>query len=165
MTTNPSLRTVTSPYGEGEKLVAMPALELDVALVHVHRADATGNAVICGPDPFFDDLFLGAAQRGFVSTERVVESAGLLTQSPPPTLAIDRMVVDGVVEAPYGAHFTACSPQYERDEELQRAYAATAKDDEAWQRFFQQYIAPDHQSYVSSLELGSWSGAEEVKRG
>src|SRR5215210_7436623 len=72
MTLNPELRTVTSPYDDGEELIAVPALELDVAIVHMNRADASGNAQFLGPDPYFDDLFLGAAKRRFVSTERIV---------------------------------------------------------------------------------------------
>ena len=62
---NPDLRTVRSPYGDpfgiGEDLVAMPALRLDAALVHMNRADATGNGQYLGPDPYFDDLFCLAA--------------------------------------------------------------------------------------------------------
>ena len=54
---NPWLRTVTSPYDDGEELVAVPALDLDVALVHLNRADRHGNATYLGPDPYFDDLF------------------------------------------------------------------------------------------------------------
>ena len=42
----------------------MPALELDVALVHLNRADQHGNAQYLGPDPYFDDLFCMAAERG-----------------------------------------------------------------------------------------------------
>src|SRR5947207_1914266 len=54
------LKTVQSPYSD-EELVAMPALPLDAAIVHMNRADASGNAQFLGPDPFFDDLFLMAA--------------------------------------------------------------------------------------------------------
>src|SRR5215471_8504312 len=53
MTLNRELRTVRSPYDDGEEFVAMPALELDVALVHMNRADAHGNASYLGPDPYF----------------------------------------------------------------------------------------------------------------
>ena len=74
---NPWLRTVRSPYDDGEELVAMRALELDAALVHMHRADASGNAQILGPDPYFDDLFCMAAKRRFVSCERVVPTEDL----------------------------------------------------------------------------------------
>ena len=55
----------------------MPALALDAALVHVDRADARGNAQILGPDPYFDDLFCGAAKRRYVTCERIVETSEL----------------------------------------------------------------------------------------
>ena len=42
----------------------MPALQLDVALVHLNRADQHGNAQYLGPDPYFDDLFCMAADAG-----------------------------------------------------------------------------------------------------
>jgi glutaconate CoA-transferase subunit A len=118
---HPELRTVRSPYADGDELVAMPALTLDVALVHVHRADAAGNAALLGPDPFFDDLFLQAAARRFISCERVIPTAELAAHGLF-TLRINRMMVDGVVEAPGGAGFTDCEPDYGRDEAAQRAY-------------------------------------------
>ena len=75
---NPELRTVRSPYGDpfglGEDLVAMPALRLDAALVHMNRADAGGNGQYLGPDPYFDDLFCLAAERAYVSGEQIAPS-------------------------------------------------------------------------------------------
>ena len=56
-----------SPYADGEELVAVPALPLDVAFVHMNRADARGNAQFLGPDLYFDDLYCMAAKRRFVS--------------------------------------------------------------------------------------------------
>ena len=64
---NPWIRTVDSPYDDGERLVAVPALPLDVALVHLNRADRHGNATYLGPDPYFDDLFAMAAERTYLS--------------------------------------------------------------------------------------------------
>ena len=110
MAVNPHLRTVRSPYSDGEDLVAMPALALDAALVHVNRADARGNGQVLGPDPYFDDLFCMAARRRFVSCERVVATEDLLREGPVQTLVLNRSMVDGVVEAPGGAHFTSCEP-------------------------------------------------------
>jgi len=150
MTTNPHLKTVESPYDDGEVLVAMPALKLDVALVHQNRADALGNAQCLGPDPFFDDLFCMAAQTRIVSCEAVVDSADLATEGTH-GLVLDRMMVDAVVEAPGGAHFTSCPPDYERDEEMQRAYAKTAKDPDAWRAFWSQYLAVDHDAYREAV--------------
>ena len=69
------LKTVKSPYPTGggyEELVAMPALNLDAAFVHLNIGDEQGNAAYTGIDPYFDDLYLMAAQKRFLSVERVV---------------------------------------------------------------------------------------------
>ena len=50
------------------------------------------------------------------------------------------MMTDGVIEAPNGAHFTECPPDYGRDEAFQREYAATAKDPQAWAAFRARYL-------------------------
>jgi glutaconate CoA-transferase subunit A len=145
---NPELRLVQSPYADGEQLVAVPALPLDAALVHMNRADRSGNAQFLGPDPYFDDLFLGAArERRFVSCEKLVETAELAAAAALPTLRVNRMMVDGVVEAPGGAHFTSCEPDYGRDEAFQREYAASAASAEAWQAFRDKYLDVDEATY------------------
>ena len=160
MVNNPWLRTVTSPYDDGEELVAVPALELDVALVHLNRADAHGNATYHGPDPYFDDLFCMAADRAFLSCEQVVDTAGLTVDSPVQRLLISRMMVDGVVETPNGAHFTTCTPDYERDEKFQKAYAAAAAGtDEEWTAFADRFLAGDEDAYQSAVRTFHGEGA------
>lgn len=139
MEVNPELRTVESPY-DGQVLVAMPALALDVAIIHANRADSRGNGQYLGPDWYFDDLFCMAAKRRFMSCERVVDTEEFLKEGSEQTLKINRMMTDGVIEAPYGAHFTHCIPDYERDEAVQREYAATAKDPDAWKAFRAKYV-------------------------
>ena len=151
MTYNPHLRTVTSPYDDGEELVAVPALSLDVALVHMNRADKHGNAQYLGPDPYFDDLFCLAAQERFVTTERIVDTAGLTVDAPVQTLLLNRLMVDGVVETPNGAHFTTCAPDYGRDERFQKAYAAAAADPSTWADFEQRFLAGDEQAYQDAV--------------
>lgn len=126
LTYYPGLRTVRSPYGDGEELVAMPALRLDMAFVHLNRADAHGNACYMGPDPYFDDLFCLAADYRVVSCERILPTAELVASAPPQAVLLNRMMVDAVVEAPEGAHFTSCVPDYGRDEAAQRAYVEAA---------------------------------------
>src|SRR5690606_11679881 len=95
---NPRLRTVTSPYDDGEELVAAPALTLDAAFVHLNRADQRGNGQYLGPDPYFDDLFLAAAPTGrrFLSVEEVVPTEALAETGPPQSLLVSRLSVDGV---------------------------------------------------------------------
>lgn len=153
---NQDIVTVASPYagpdGTHEELVAVPALELDVALVHLNRADRHGNATYLGPDPYFDDLFAMAARRTYLSCEQVVDTAGLTVGAPVQRLLVSRMMVDGVVEAPNGAHFTSCVPDYDRDEAFQRAYVAAAKDDEAWADFERRFLTGDEAAYQAAVK-------------
>jgi glutaconate CoA-transferase subunit A len=153
---NPWISTVTSPYpspdGSIEELVAVPALPLDVALVHLNRADRHGNATYLGPDPYFDDLFCMAADRAYVSVEQVVDTAGLTVDTPVQRLLLSRMMVTGVVETPNGAHFTTCTPDYERDERFQRAYAAAASGSDAdWEAFAERFLSGDESTYQAAV--------------
>ncbi|MEU5094242.1 CoA-transferase [Streptomyces sp. NPDC020996] len=142
MRVNPGLRTVTSPYDDGETFVAMPALRLDAALVHVNRADRLGNGQYLGPDPYFDDLFCEAADAAYVSCERIVDTAELTRAAAPQTLLLKRLAVAGVVEVPHGAHFTSCAPDYGRDEGFQRLYATTP-----WPEFAARFLGGDEGAY------------------
>ncbi|MEU0399673.1 CoA-transferase [Streptomyces sp. NPDC006197] len=151
MTVNPSLRTVTSPYGDREELVAVPALRLDAALVHLNRADAHGNGQYLGPDPYFDDLFCEAADAAYVSCERIVETSELLKDAGPQSLLLKRAFVDGVVETPNGAHFTSCAPDHDRDEAFQRAYVKAARDPEAWRAFTARFLSGDEDAYQAAV--------------
>jgi acyl CoA:acetate/3-ketoacid CoA transferase alpha subunit len=148
---NPQLRTVRSPYADGEELVAMPALRLDAALIHLNRADAAGNGQYLGPDPYFDDLFCLAADRAFMSCERIVPTAGLLESGPPQSLLVNRAMVHGVVESPGGAHFTSCVPDYGRDEDFQARYAAAAAGPDAWRSFAKEFLAGGEDCYQESV--------------
>ncbi|WP_177228789.1 MULTISPECIES: CoA transferase subunit A [Amycolatopsis] len=143
---NPELRTVRSPYGN-EELLAVPALKLDAAIVHLNRADAHGNAQYLGPDPYFDELFALAADRCYVSTEKIVEEF----EGPVQTLLLNRASVHGVVETPHGAHFTTASPDYGRDEAFQRHYVASAKDPDLWPAFVDRFLSGDEASYQAAV--------------
>ena len=157
MRVNPQLRTVRSPYADGEEFAAVPALRLDVALVHMNRADLRGNGQYLGPDPYFDDLYCRAADKAYMSCERIVPTAELTAGGPLQSLLINRSMVCGVAETPGGAHFTSCAPDYGRDEEFQAEYAAAAADPERWQRFRATYLAGDEEAYqqaVAALRAG-----------
>ncbi|NLU82210.1 cholesterol ring-cleaving hydrolase subunit IpdA [Rhodococcus sp. HNM0569] len=148
------LKTVTSPYpgpgGKTETLVAMPALELDAALVHLDLGDRHGNAAYTGIDPYFDDLYCAAAHKRIVSVERVVDTEELVKTVPVQNLLLNRMMVDTVVEAPNGAHFTFAG-EYGRDEKFQRHYAESAKDPEAWKAFVATYLSGDEKDYQAAV--------------
>lgn len=153
MLNNPHLRLVRSPYDDNEEFVAMPAITLDAAIVHLNRADARGNTQYLGPDLYFDDLFLGAASPGhrYVSCERIVPTEELLQAGTHHTLKINRSMVDGVIESPNGAHFTNCEPDYARDEAFQREYAKAAVDPEAWAAFEAKYLRGSEADYQKAV--------------
>jgi glutaconate CoA-transferase subunit A len=141
----PELKMVRSPYpgpdgGDGEELLAMPALPLDVALIHQNRADQGGNGQFLGSDLFMDDLFAMAADKTFMSCEQIIPTEDFAKHGSFHTQRISRLMTTGVVEAPGGAHFTECPPDYGRDEKFQREYAASASSPEVWDEFKQRWL-------------------------
>lgn len=137
---NPHIKLVKSPYEDGEELVAMPALKLDMALIHMNRADERGNGMYLGPDPYFDDLYCMAAKEAYMSVEQIVPTEQLAKLGDVQRMKISRMMIQGVVEAPNGAHFTSCDGDYGRDEAFQREYAEAAGNASAWEEFSKQYL-------------------------
>lgn len=156
----PEILTVRSPYpgpdgGEGEELVAVPAIPLDVALIHMNRADQGGNGQFLGQDLYMDDVMAMAAERCFMSCERIIDTADFPEHGPLQTQRISRLMVDGVIERPHAAHFTECPPDYGRDEKFQKEYAATAKSDEAWDAFRATYLDVTEDEYQRAVGVGS----------
>ncbi len=137
---NPDIKLVESPYDDGEVLVAMPALELDIAFIHMNRGDVRGNGQYLGPDPYFDEIYCRAAKRRFMTVEKILTTAEMANEGLLQSRIINRTMIDGIIEAPGGAHFTECPPDYGRDEVFQKAYAATAKDEDAWLDFKKTYL-------------------------
>ncbi|RMI28265.1 CoA transferase subunit A [Nocardia stercoris] len=152
------LKTVQSPYSDGETLVAMPALNLDAAFVHLDLGDKHGNAAYTGVDPYFDDLYMLSAEKRYLSVDRLVETEELVKAVPTQSLLLNRMMVDGVVEAPGGAHFTFAGG-YGRDEKFQRHYVEAAKTPESWAEFKARYLDVSEAEYQSAVK----AFAEEQK--
>jgi glutaconate CoA-transferase subunit A len=148
---NQHLRTVRSPYADGEQFVAVPALPLDAAFVHMNRADARGNGQYLGPDPYFDNLYCLAAERAYLSCERIVPTSELMAAGPLQSLLINRAMVAGVVETPNGAHFTSCVPDYGRDEAFQAVYARSAASQEAWEEFRAEFRSAGEDGYQAAV--------------
>jgi glutaconate CoA-transferase subunit A len=144
---NPAFRTFQDPF-EGETLVAVPALHPDVALIHVNLADPQGNGVILG-DGHMDALCAKAAQRTFLSAEQILLPERLQTYGR--DVHIFRTVVTGVVEAPWGAHFTGCAPDYRADLLHVQEYLRAARDRLAWSEYLEQYVYASDDDYLRRL--------------
>ena len=109
---NKEIKLVKSPYDDGEELIAMPAINLDVSLLHVNTADEKGNTLIYGPDPFFDDLFARAAKQTFVSAEQIIKTSEFKKAEVAVYNHFERNLVHGVFHSEGGAHPTSCDPNY-----------------------------------------------------
>ena len=128
---NPLIRTVACPF-TGEELAAVPALNPDVAIVHVQRADATGNAQIWG--------LLGVQKEAAFASKRVVVVAEQIVpesviRSDPNRTIIPGIVVDAVVSEPFGCHSSYAQGFYDRDNDFYVAWRDVSKDVarfEAW---------------------------------
>ena len=156
---NREFKTIQSPYADGETLLAMPALQLDAALLHVDLADRLGNTQIHGPDPYFDDLFARAAARCFVSCEELAERLDRSHAASAKSNYFERSLVTGVIHAPYGAHPTSCAPRYGWDMDHFKRYAAGAGEEQGWQKYADEFIGGGESAY-----LGKVGGAERVAK-
>jgi len=144
---NPGLRLVDSPYDD-KQWVAMPALPLDVALLHVDRADARGVCQVKGPDLYMDDLYARAAARTYVTCDELVEPATFEQGEEARYVFWERAQTTGVVHAPCGAHPTSCAPLYGFDVRHFKEYVASAKEPGGWARYFERYIACGEDEYL-----------------
>ncbi|MFI8772301.1 CoA transferase subunit A [Gordonia sp. NPDC062954] len=159
------LKTVDSPYpaadGRTETLIAMPALRLDAAFVHLDLADNRGNAAYTGVDPYMDDIFCGAAERRYLETDQIVSTEVLVKTVPTQRLLLNRMNVDRVVHAPNGAHFSFAG-EYGRDEKFQQFYVESAKDPETWAAFAKRFLEVDEADYQRAVT--EWRSEQEDKQ-
>jgi glutaconate CoA-transferase subunit A len=152
LTRNPQLKLVQSPYNDSRDWVAMPALELDIALIHVDKADERGVCQINAPDRYMDDLFARAAKHTVVSTEEIVDVASMHGDASAARAVFwERSETDRVVHAPCGAHPSSCQPVYGHDADHFKAYAASAREEDGWERYRATYLAGDEAAYLEAV--------------
>lgn len=140
---------------EGDPLVAVPAIEPDVALLHLAHGDSHGNVQAVG-DTFADGLIARAADRTYVQVEAVVATEEI-RQAPEKTVASFGNV-DGVLEAPWGSHPFSSEGHYLADTEQLEAYVAAARDAidgdrSEWSSHLDTYVYSlnSHDEYVDRL--------------
>lgn len=149
---NPQLKLVTSPYDDSRDWVAMPALKLDAALVHVDRADARGVCQIAGPDHYMDDLFVRAADKAYVSCDELVAS-DWFHQDPQRARQVfwERNLTSAVVHLPGGAHPSSCAPLYGFDIAHFKAYNASASEPDGWLDYVERYVNCGEDEYLARV--------------
>ena len=151
---NPELKVIDSPYDDKEWL-AMPALKLDAALIHVDRADRRGVCQVKGPDIYMDDWMARAAAKTYVSCEEIVESDYFADEDEARFVFWERTMTSAVIPVAGGAHPTSCSPLYGFDVPHFKEYNAFAKEG-GFAAYFDKYIngrsEEDYQQAVGGLD-------------
>ncbi len=139
-------KVVECPF-TGMKVCLIPALILDVGLIHVHRADKYGNAQIDGISGFAFEMSR-ACKRLIISAEEIVEPE-VIRRAPDRTM-IPYYLVDAVVHAPYGSHPGEMVYCYARDEEQLREWVSAAKTEAGAHAYLDKYVhnLANHQEYL-----------------
>ncbi len=151
-----SAKVVECPF-TGEPICLLPALILDVGLIHVHRADKFGNAQIEGITGFSAEL-ARASRRLIISTEEIVETDEI--RAHPDRTIIPYYLVDAVVHAPYGSHPGEMCYRYERDERQIKEWVEASREEQTAQTYLEKYIygIKDHQDYLDKIGIGQLEG-------
>jgi glutaconate CoA-transferase subunit A len=142
-------KVVKDPF-TGMKVCLLPALILDVGLIHVHRADGYGNAQIDGITGFAFEM-ARASKRLIISAEEIVPTEEIRRQ--PDRTIIPYYLVDAVVHAPFGSHPGEMAYLYERDEAVYREWIEASKTAEDAQAYLDKYVygVENHQEYLDLI--------------
>lgn len=146
---NPAIRSVVCPY-TGETLTTVPALCPDVAIVHVQRADAAGNAQVWGLLGVQKEAAY-AARRVIVVAEEIVPAATI--RADPNRTLIPGLLVAAVVHEPWGCHPSYAQGFYDRDNAFYLGWREVSKERAGLERWLDEWVhdLPDRAAYVAKM--------------
>jgi glutaconate CoA-transferase subunit A len=154
---NPNIVPITSPFEDATEVFAVPPLRPDVTVVHAQRADASGDTQIwgllgCQKEAAF------AADRVIVVVEEIVEES--VIRRDPNRTAIPGVVVDAVVQEPFGCHPSFAQGYYDRDNAFYLAWDAIARDPEMLEAWLKEWVYDlgSHTDYVEKWGAAHWDG-------
>ncbi len=160
---NQDLKEFVDPVNR-EKLLAVPARHIDIAITHASRADERGNIQYTG-NSYMDVLISRAADVTLTSVERIVPTE--FTRQDPFKTAYK---ADYVLKAPFGSHPFSCHGSYREDEHFLSeygllAYAATKGDAKGWTAFREKYIDKpgDHFEYLEEVGIKNLFSLDEFQ--
>lgn len=146
---NPSIRSVRCPF-TGEELTAVPALNPDVAIVHVQRADVHGNAQVWGVLGVQKEAAFAAAKVIVVAEEIVEES---VIRADPNRTLIPGLAVTAVVHEPWGCHPSFVQGHYDRDNDFYVAWRDRYREQQDLERYLDEWVfgVADRGEYVERM--------------
>ncbi|HJW90363.1 MAG TPA: CoA-transferase [Anaerolineales bacterium] len=146
---NRQYRRVVDPYSGGE-VVVVPALNPDVAIIHVQRADAEGNAQIWGIIGEQKEAAF-AAQRVILTAEEIVDAA--VIRSDPNRTLIPGFIVDAVCQEPFACHPSYTQGYYDRDNAFYLEWDEISKTRQGVQAYLDEWVygVKDRSEYWEKL--------------
>ena len=129
-----TIASISCPF-TGEELMAVPALNPDVAIIHAQQADRRGNVALWGITGIQKEAVL-SARRAIVTVEEVVDSFG----PRPFQIVLPSVAVDAVAIVPHGAHPSYADGYYDRDNAFYEAWNAIARDRERFTDWMEQHV-------------------------
>lgn len=147
--TNPTLREWAAPWN-GDRLILVSALQPDVAILHVQRADADGAAHCWGN--------LGVSVEAALASRRVILTAEAIVErevitSDPNRVLVPPFKVQAVVHVPYGAHPSPVQGCYDRHHDFFHQYHVESRTAEGFSAWARKWILdlPDHAAYLNRV--------------
>ena len=153
---NPNIKRIPDPYG-GKDVIVVPALNPDVAIVHVQRADANGNAHLWGIIGEQKEAAF-AARKVILTAEEIVDES--IIRSDPNRTMIPGIVVSAVCHVPYACHPSYAQGYYDRDNEFYLAWDKISESPDSVKAWMDEWVygVKDREEYWEKL------GAKTHKR-
>jgi len=146
---NPNIKRIPDPYG-GKDVIVVPALHPDVAIVHVQRADANGNAHLWGIIGEQKEAAF-AAKKVILTAEEIVDES--VIRSDPNRTMIPANIVHAVCHVPYACHPSYAQGYYDRDNEFYLGWDEVSASDEAVKSWLDEWVygVKDRKEYWDKL--------------
>jgi glutaconate CoA-transferase, subunit A len=146
---NPLIKRIPDPYG-GKDVIVVPALNPDVAIVHVQRADKNGNAHLWGIIGEQKEAAF-AAKKVILTAEEIVDES--VIRSDPNRTMIPGIVVSAVCHVPFASHPSYSQGYYDRDNEFYLAWDKISESKELTQKYLDEWVygVKDRNAYWKKL--------------
>jgi glutaconate CoA-transferase, subunit A len=143
---NANIKSVTCPF-TGETLAAVPALRMDVTIIHAQKADRDGNVLISGIVGVQKEAVLAAA-RAVVTVEEIVDDLGTAGTN---AVVLPSWSIDAIALAPGGARPSYAHGYYHRDNAFYTEWDAIARDRDAFRRWIDAHVMANPSRATASV--------------
>ena len=149
---NPKIKSIICPY-TGQRLATVPALNPDVAIIHVQRADKEGNSQVWGLMGTQKEVAF-ASKKLIIVAEEIVETS-VIRRDPNRTL-IPGILVDHVVHEPWGCHPSYAQGYYDRDNDFYVKWEEISRDPQTYQDYLNEFVhgVKDRKGYMAKVGSG-----------